>query len=126
MAYFLRGWRKERKKIPLGLLENSKLSYEKGGIGMRNLRISNPFSKKWDTENVTQKQMMHNKHKVEKHISWKLNLGNLGLEQTHSTSSNNYLSQHHLDLCTAGHHDQAIRNLSLMNSLLSNTHEARF
>ncbi|KAG5580329.1 hypothetical protein H5410_050956 [Solanum commersonii] len=38
---------------------------------------SNPISKKWDTgESLTWKQLMHNKHKIEDHILWKLNSGN--------------------------------------------------
>ncbi|XP_015158404.1 uncharacterized protein [Solanum tuberosum] len=37
---------------------------------------SNPISKKWDTgESLTWKHLMHNKHKVESHIQWKLNSG---------------------------------------------------
>jgi len=38
---------------------------------------SNPISKKWDTgESLTWKHLMHNKHKAEQHIQWRINSGN--------------------------------------------------
>ncbi|XP_015166827.1 uncharacterized protein [Solanum tuberosum] len=104
LADFFWGWREDKKKYHWSSWKNLSLPYDEGGIGVRQMsdicqafqfkhwwifrtkqtlwgdflrakycQRSNP---KWDTgESQAWKLLMRNKHRVEKHIQWKIRNG---------------------------------------------------